>query len=57
MPEERFCLSNKSNNEENFYLIIDTGFILAHKPDGVCGSDSCGGGGMCVEEIDIIHKT
>lgn len=37
-------------------MIIDTGFILAHKPDGACGSGSCGGG-VCVEETDIIHKT
>lgn len=53
MPEGRFCFLNKVNKQENFYLIIDTGFILAHKPDGACSS---GSGGMCVEEIDIIHE-
>lgn len=57
MPEGRFCLLNKLNKQENFYLIIDIGFILAHKPDGACSSGSCGGGSMCVEEIDIIHET
>lgn len=56
MPEGRLCFLNKVNKQENFYLIIDTGFILAHKPDGACTSGSCGTGGMCVEEIDIIHE-